>query len=165
MSNRILATIIVLNAFLLGSLPTFRLFSHPASPAVLSSLHYTGGDNACTHTKKFTANCMINQDPNNNPCPVNESTCSVSTSNPAKCISVTKTTENFGDCRGPRMRRGEIVKTWTDCSVEASGYSCATVKTGDVVNGSCESLCTSTQGTCGSGVRVATETQCEQPGG
>ncbi len=163
MFNRILISVVVLNALFLGSLLVLHSSPHLDKPVVLSSLHFAGGDNACTHTKKFTANCIINQDPNNNPCPANESTCSISASNPAKCISITKTTATFGDCRAPRIRNGKIVETWTDCSVVASGYSCATVKTGDVVNGSCDSLCTTTQGTCGSGVRVATQTDCEQP--
>ncbi len=111
-----------------------------------------GGE--CTYSYQIQTNCIVNQDPNHNPCP-GTSTCAVNPQNAQKCVMYTVVTPQT-----PRCITGSSKKKKTDCVDQATGQNCATIFTGDVMNGSCASQCTNNKGGCGSGTYTTNVTPC-----
>ncbi len=113
-----------------------------------------GGE--CTHSYINTTDCVVNQNQNNNPCPGTE-TCAVSPTNADKCVMFTKVTMHYPRCFVTKSKKQQ-----TDCVDQSTGQNCATIYSGDLMNGTCTGQCTSNKGGCGSGVYTATETPCPE---
>ncbi len=111
---------------------------------------FVGGE--CTYSYQIQTNCIVNQNPVHNPCP-GTATCAVSPLNALKCVKYTIVTP-----RTPRCFTGSPKST--DCVDQSTGQNCATIFTGDVMNGSCDGQCTSNKGGCGSGTYTTTVTNC-----
>lgn len=153
MLRRLIVSVAALNlAVLAVSDP--RCFSSVGHPRLASEAmeRLVGGE--CPDTYSNPANCQVNQNPDYNPCAVSVQDCKVSADNAMKCISVQMTTPKFPRC----FEASTQAQKGLECKETAQPDSCATLKTGDVVDGKCS--CPTTQGTCGAGTYKTEEKGC-----